>query len=318
MHIPDGQPFAPPGDSSRNQWGARIRRVLAPVTAAGVLLLWVAVLQLREGAYQSDLASHPDEAAHFVTALCLLDYVKTALGTSPVEFAESYYVRYPKVAFGHWPPAFFGLQAFWYWIVGATPPAAILLVGLITAFAAIVLFFAVWRLFGTWIAIASCAVFAFLPLVQRSVSLVMADMLASLFGFLAVLAFCGSLTGDSKRPGTAALLWAAMAMLTKESALLLLLLAPAALVFLGRDVRQTLRKTPFIWIGLCLVVLMVVLVSYQASRSAPSARASALCHVAWASGTSAVPHAVPAKCTFGRICDRGDRDIRQLDHQGPA
>src|SRR5689334_16872386 len=74
----------------------------------------VALIQFCYQAYQSDLAAYPDEAAHFVTGVAVLDYVTTALGSNPVSFAESYYAHYPKFALGHWPPLFYGLEALWF------------------------------------------------------------------------------------------------------------------------------------------------------------------------------------------------------------
>ena len=236
----------------------------ASAVAATLLVLWVGGLQVHQRAYDTNLATHPDEAAHFVTAACLLDYLRTSAGTNPVSFAESYYVHYPKVAFGHWPPAFHGIQALWYAMVGPSPATAMLLVGLITVLAALLLFQAVRRVLGTWIAGLTCAVFLFLPLVQRSASLLMADMLASVFSFLAVLAFCDSLTAGATRASRAALWWTALAILTKESALLLLVFAPAALLLLGGDLRGVLRRTRSLWLGLGVVVT-ALLVAYQAT-----------------------------------------------------
>ena len=54
--------------------------------------------------FDRDLAFHPDEAAHFATGIMVYDYVTTGIGENPIEFAKSFYVRYPKVAFGQWPP----------------------------------------------------------------------------------------------------------------------------------------------------------------------------------------------------------------------
>ena len=102
---------------------------------AGVILF-----QYHRQAYRTDLASHPDEAAHFVTGVAVLDYVTTAFGSNPVSFAETYYVHYPKFALGHWPPLFYGMQALWFAAFGAIPLNGILLIGAVTAITGIVLF----------------------------------------------------------------------------------------------------------------------------------------------------------------------------------
>jgi hypothetical protein len=224
------------------------------------IFLIVAILQASQGSYHSDLATHPDESAYFVSATCLLDYVRTAFGTNPIAFAESYYVRYPKVAFGHWPPAFFGIQALWYRIAGATAAAAMLLVGLIAAFAAFALFVSVRRFHETWIALLALAVFVALPLVRTSMSVLMPDLLASLFMFLAALAISDACTGGSSRGWLSAALWSVLAILTKESALLLLVFAPVAVILLRGETNQAPGRTRRIWgaVGLLALLLLVI------------------------------------------------------------
>ena len=45
-----------------------------------------------------------DPPARFISGVMAYDYPRTAFGSDPLAFAQSYYVRYPKVANGHWPP----------------------------------------------------------------------------------------------------------------------------------------------------------------------------------------------------------------------
>jgi hypothetical protein len=74
--------------------------------------LWVTVLlaglaasslvfgaQALSGAYRSEVASVPDEAGHFTSGMMVYHYCRAPLGTDPVAFAESFYVRYPRVNF---------------------------------------------------------------------------------------------------------------------------------------------------------------------------------------------------------------------------
>src|ERR1700722_397874 len=82
--------------------------------AAALICGTVGSLQVYRNGYRSSLANHPDEAGHFVSGLCVLDYLRAGWGTNPIRFVESYYAHYPKVAIGHWPPMFFVMQAAWY------------------------------------------------------------------------------------------------------------------------------------------------------------------------------------------------------------
>jgi hypothetical protein len=220
-----------------------------------IIFLAVAALQIWQHPYHDSLSIHPDEAAHFVTGVCALDYLAGAFGSNPVTYAESYYVHYPRVAFGHWPPLFYALEAAWYGILGANSLSAMLLVGVIAALAALVLFLRMARLHGAWAAIALTLAFLFLPAIRESAFWLMSDMLASLFTLLAVLALADACRAGARRCWMAFMLWTALAILTKASALPLLLLAPAALALRGDGTRQS-RKAWLIGGGIALAVVI--------------------------------------------------------------
>jgi len=80
-----------------------------------------AALQWVAGAFRSGFGANPDEPAHYVTGLMVRDYVAQLLPGSPIAFAQNYYLHYPAVAFGHWPPMFYVLQALWT-LAAAQPP----------------------------------------------------------------------------------------------------------------------------------------------------------------------------------------------------
>ena len=65
------------------------------------------------GAYRSGFGANADEPAHYVTGLMVRDYIAQFFPGPPMAFAQSYYLHYPVVALGHWPPMFYILQAFW-------------------------------------------------------------------------------------------------------------------------------------------------------------------------------------------------------------
>ncbi len=53
--------------------------------------------------------------------------------SGPMEFAENYYVHYPEVALGHWPPTFYVVQALWTLPFSASRGSVILLMSVLTA-----------------------------------------------------------------------------------------------------------------------------------------------------------------------------------------
>ena len=90
---------------------------------AGLILLLAAVvlgLQLHSGAYTSDFSADADEAAHAVSSLMVHDYLVHGFPANPVAYAQQFYIHYPKVAIGHWPPLLYAGEAGWMLIFGRT------------------------------------------------------------------------------------------------------------------------------------------------------------------------------------------------------
>ena len=73
--------------------------------ALWVLLAAAIGLQTQAGLalLPADLLS-ADPPAHFTTGVMLHDFLKQWGTQPPLPFAECFYIQYPKVAFGHWPP----------------------------------------------------------------------------------------------------------------------------------------------------------------------------------------------------------------------
>ena len=116
---------------------AALARELILVSA---LLCATVVMQVGDGGLQGERASHSDEAGHFMNGLVLRDYLKDGLGQNPITFAEQYYVSYPKIAVGMWPPLFHTVLGLF--MLGTWPPqvAALVLLALLSTWAA-------WRLY---------------------------------------------------------------------------------------------------------------------------------------------------------------------------
>jgi hypothetical protein len=95
--------------------------------------------QAAAGAYRAERSAYSDEASHFMNGLFIHDYLTEGLGQNPRAFAENYYLHYPKIAPGMWPPLFHILLGL-FLLPGWPPQAgALALVACFTAWAA-------WRL----------------------------------------------------------------------------------------------------------------------------------------------------------------------------
>ena len=68
------------------------------IVAKGLFLFLVTVgLQWFASAYSSEFGSDPDESSHYVTGLLVRDYIAQGFPSSPLRFAEDYYLHYPRV-----------------------------------------------------------------------------------------------------------------------------------------------------------------------------------------------------------------------------
>lgn len=160
-----------------------------------------------------------DPPAHFTSGVLVYDYLRTGLGTNPLKFAEGFYVRYPKVAIGHWPPVYYGVQAIWYCLFGVSVWAAQWLSAATALGLAALLFKRTQRGGGNLVALLATLIFLSIPLVQRTAWQVMSDLLTGFFVFLALLAFSDWLdTPKRLKAGLWFLLWSILAVLTKGTA----------------------------------------------------------------------------------------------------
>ena len=218
--------------------------------ACGMLAM---ALQYRTGAYDSELAHYPDEAGHFVTALMVRDFVVRGFQDHPVRFAESYYLHYPKVAFGMWPPLFHILTGAWLTVLPAKIDSVLVLLSIITAATAASLFLMAQRLFGRSTALVVAFAYVVLPLSQRSSSMIMVDSLIALFMLWVAIAFGKYLTTERMRDALIFGGIAGLAALTKGNGVAAVLIPPIAILALRRW--QLLLK-PQLYCAAALVVVL--------------------------------------------------------------
>jgi hypothetical protein len=87
------------GASSQGSWR---QDVLAFLVALGVLS--VAMISLHS--LDSGL-SGSDEGSHFLNSYLIWSYLTEAVGQNPLVYAKDFYIHYPKISIGHWPPLYY-------------------------------------------------------------------------------------------------------------------------------------------------------------------------------------------------------------------
>ena len=157
-------------------------RWLWPAAAMiGVVLLAV---QISGGAFKAEFTGHPDEAAQFVSGLMVYDYLATLPRENPIAWAGQYYLHYPEVAIGHWPPGYHAMEAVWWLFLGPSRTTAMLLQWLIGVVALTLLYRLCRSQLSLPITAAIIALTIATPVFQQSLEQTMADLCCLLWSVL--------------------------------------------------------------------------------------------------------------------------------------
>lgn len=218
----------------------------------GLFLIITIGLQLLNNAFAREFDSDDDEAAHFMTGLLIRDYTLDFKAQNPMTYAERYYLSYPKIAFGMWPPLFHFVEAAW---MLALPPArwsVMLLMALLSALCALLVYRFASRLGQTTGLLAALLLLAN-PLLWECISFLNLDLWVALLCFASAWYFGAFLeSGDWQDSATFGII-ASAAILTKYNALCLALL-PLFTMLLTRRFRM-ITDWRF-WLPLPIVTLL--------------------------------------------------------------
>jgi hypothetical protein len=210
-------------------------------------------LQVLSGAYHSEFSGYPDESAHYVTSLMFRDFIAGLHYAEPIKFANEYYLHYPKVAIGHWPPFFYVIGGLWMLLFSASRTSVMVGLALLTTLLAWLTHTFVRRRFGWRAGALAGLLLICLPLVQRYSDEVMSETLLTTVSFAAALYFARYIETERWQDSALFGVFASLAILTKGSGWDLALVPPVAL-FLTRRF-QLLAKWTF-WVPALIVVVL--------------------------------------------------------------
>jgi hypothetical protein len=147
-----------------------------------VFLLYCYVLAIAMGAAcmmsaHSYIAgfSGADEPSHFLNGYFISNYLKAHFGSNPLAFATDYYIHYPKISIGHWPPAYYGILGLLFLAVPATYPWMFALNVMLASLPAVGVAMALARLQGRRLAVLGVIVYMITPLVAEGQIMFMVD-----------------------------------------------------------------------------------------------------------------------------------------------
>ncbi len=253
--ILDRQLDVPPSESGvtiRPQSRMPAAPSLRPVAVFLFFFAVVVALQIASGAYHAEFSGYPDEPAHYVTSLMVHNYITDLKAVPPLQFAWNFYHHYPKVAFGHWPPVFYAVQAVWMTLFSSSRASIRLELALTTALLAYAVYTEARRWFGWKAAVIAGALTVCLPLVQTYTDEEMSETLLTLLCFWSAIYFIRYLQSERWQDNLGFGIFFSLAVLTKGNGWLLAFIPPVALL-LTRKLRLVMR--PRFWISALLIAL---------------------------------------------------------------
>jgi len=239
-----------------------VKKAVLGIVVLSVFFGETVLLQWFGGAFTNGFGGHPDEAAHFISALMVRDFLAGSAFRDPWGFAQLYYLHYPKVAIGHWPPVLYSTLGIWLLAFGTSRTAALTFFALISAAEASLIYSTGKKLLGRPAGWFAGCLFVALPLVQESSARVMTEHLVTLFMLLSALQFAKFSRTQRIADGLLFGVTAAAAILTRGSAWSLALL-PGVFVLLTRQF--VLLRRPGLWIA-AIPVLVGCVPWYAATR----------------------------------------------------
>lgn len=218
---------------------------------AGVLALYVT------GAYTSGFAG-ADEPAHFLNSYFISAYLRDHFGANPLGFATEFYIHYPKISIGHWPPGYYGLVGLLFLVMPPTVESAMLINLVASALPAAAVAVTLACLWNRRAAVVGAAAYALTPLALEGQVYFMLDQVLAACCIGATMAWVAYVRKPGWRPVLVFAGLSAFAILIKGNGWLLVFVPFYHLILTGR---WRLLTLPHVY-GAALAAALVVVPWY--------------------------------------------------------
>lgn len=151
----------------------RFKKVGALLIFAACLLLALALAHYLD--VFTNGFSNSDESSHFINSYFIWEYLEKGQFSNPMAFAEQFYIAYPKLSLGHWPPLYYTLVGFLFLLLPAVPETAAWINLFVTAFAGFLLAMLIRPSVGLGWSLVSALVFILLPVSLEAQNFFMLD-----------------------------------------------------------------------------------------------------------------------------------------------
>jgi 4-amino-4-deoxy-L-arabinose transferase-like glycosyltransferase len=228
------------------------------------------------GVWFSDAASHALNGAFYK------DMLEEKGFLNPVEYAERYYVQYPSLTIGMYPPVFYLVEALSYKIFGVSSEAskfAVLLFTIAGAYG----FFLLCRLwFPVWLSVVGSLVYLLQPTTLFAEKNVMLEMPMVAASLIALYYLCSLMEDHKKVALFMAPFFTAVAFLVRQGAVFLLLVWATSILcyrkwgifkspcFIAGVLTGTIILAPWIAVNLTVGRGHVAILDFQVSHIFPN------------------------------------------------
>ena len=170
-----------------------------------------------------------------------------------ITWAQRYYLHYPKVAIGHWPPGFYIMEGLWWLLLPPSRGTALLLNAVLMLLAGII-FYRLLRAFAPpWLCLAAALLLIATPVVEQSYSQTMGDLPCLLWSVLLADAMVRLMRRPSFASASLVALWLICGLLTKGTAASLVLAPVIACLITGQ---WRILKSRFVLSAAAAVMLL--------------------------------------------------------------
>ena len=232
---------------------SRLRLILRGAAVFLIILLVTLSLQWGSGAHSAAFGAEPDEASHYVTGVMVHDYIARGLPGNPVTFAKDFYIHYPRVAFGLWPPLFHLSSGVWMLAFGTSRTSILFLLVAFTTAWAFIFYLISRRALGTIGAAVGAVLLVLLPTTQKNTATVMLEIPLAVMMLLAIAAYARYLERERIADALVFGVFAAAALLVKYNALALALVPPLSVILTGK---HYLWRSKSFWLPVPVVLVI--------------------------------------------------------------
>jgi 4-amino-4-deoxy-L-arabinose transferase-like glycosyltransferase len=178
--------------------------------------------------------SGSDEGSHFLNGYLIWSYLTEAFGQNPMTYATDFYIHYPKISIGHWPPLYYVFLAIFFFFVPHAP-FPFLIVNLVVGALPVLLVARVVRRAAGWPwAMLAGVAYVLMPLTLNNTTRLMLDQALAGLCLLAALAWSAYAKQPSLWKGMAYAAAAAAAILVKGNGWVLAVFPVFHLALTGR------------------------------------------------------------------------------------